>query len=49
MIIEIDDQSQEIFEHIEKLPIVLCHRDFWVANIFYSNGKILLIDWDTTG
>jgi tRNA A-37 threonylcarbamoyl transferase component Bud32 len=49
MIIDIDDNADEIWSHIESLPIVLCHRDFWVANIFYSNGKIGLIDWDTAG
>ncbi|MCJ7842437.1 aminoglycoside phosphotransferase family protein [Lederbergia sp. NSJ-179] len=49
MLIDIDKNADEIFNRIEKLPIVLCHRDFWVANIFYSDGKTILIDWDTTG
>ena len=49
MLIGIDENSDEIFRRIEKLPIVLCHRDFWVANIFCSEGKIILIDWDTAG
>lgn len=49
MLIGIDENSEEIFKRIEKLPIVLCHRDFWVANIFYSDAKIVLIDWDTAG
>ena len=49
MIIHIDEHSDEIFNRISKLPIVLCHRDFWVANIFDYNGKIALIDWDTAG
>ena len=49
MLIEVDDNADEIWRRIEKLPIVLCHRDFWIANILYSNGKIMLIDWDTTG
>jgi len=49
MIIDSDNNSDEIFERIERLPIVFCHRDFWVTNIFYSDGKIILIDWDTTG
>jgi fructosamine-3-kinase len=49
MLIDIDNNADKLFKLIEKLPIVLCHRDFWVANIFYSNDKILLIDWDTTG
>jgi hypothetical protein len=49
MLIGIDEKADEIFNSVEKLPIVLCHRDFWVANIFCSCGKIVLIDWDTTG
>ncbi|MNI24537.1 Phosphotransferase enzyme family protein [compost metagenome] len=49
MLIDIDNNADEIFSRIEKLPIVLCHRDFWVANIFYSDSKIVLIDWDTAG
>ncbi|WP_213586165.1 aminoglycoside phosphotransferase family protein [Paenibacillus sp. J2TS4] len=49
MLIDIDNSVDEIFSRIEKLPIVLCHRDFWVANIFYSDGKIVPIDWDTAG
>ena len=49
MLIEVDDNADEIWNRIEKLPIVLCHRDFWVANIIHSNGKVILIDWDTTG
>jgi len=31
------------------LPIVLCHRDFWIENIFLSQGKLRLIDWDCVG
>ncbi|EFU39683.1 aminoglycoside phosphotransferase [Paenibacillus vortex V453] len=49
MLIDIDNHADEIFSRIEKLPIVFCHRDFWVANIFYSDRKIALIDWDTAG
>lgn len=49
MLIDIDETANEIFNRIEKLPIVLCHRDFWVTNIFYSGGKTILIDWDTAG
>ncbi|MFF2890075.1 aminoglycoside phosphotransferase family protein [Paenibacillus sp. NPDC057967] len=49
MLINIDNNADEIFSRIEKLPIVLCHRDFWVANLFYSDNKIVLIDWDTAG
>lgn len=49
MLIDIDESAEEIFNRIEKLPIVLCHRDFWVANIFYSDSKTIIIDWDTAG
>jgi thiamine kinase-like enzyme len=49
MLIEADDSADEIWSHIEALPIVLCHRDFWITNIFYKDGKIILIDWDTAG
>jgi len=49
MLIAVDENADEIFSRIERLPIVLCHRDFWVANIFCADGKIRLIDWDTTG
>lgn len=49
MLIDVDEHSDKIWERIERLPVVLCHRDFWVANIFYTDHKILLMDWDTTG
>ena len=49
MLINFDTDADEIFNRIEQLPIVLCHRDFWVENIFYSDGKLVLIDWDTAG
>lgn len=49
MLIDIDEHADEIFARIEKLPLVLCHRDFWVTNLIYTDGKIALIDWDTTG
>jgi len=49
MIIDIDNRADAIFKNIRKLPVVLCHRDFWIANIIYNNGNIALIDWDTTG
>ncbi len=49
MLIDIDEHADEILARIEKLPLVLCHRDFWVTNLIYADGKIALIDWDTTG
>ncbi|WP_331456860.1 phosphotransferase [Bacillus sp. CHD6a] len=26
---------------------MLCHRDFWIANLIYADGNVTLIDWDT--
>jgi thiamine kinase-like enzyme len=49
MLIDIDESESDVWSRIEKLPIILCHRDFWVTNIFYKDDKIVLIDWDTTG
>jgi len=49
MIIDSDNISDEVHAEIEKLPIVFCHRDFWVTNIFHTENGIRLIDWDTTG
>lgn len=49
MLTETDDRQNEIFDDLKNLPVVLCHRDFWNENIFYSDGKIKLIDWDTAG
>lgn len=49
MLIGIDQQSDEIFDRLAQLPIVLCHRDYWVANLFHSNSGFVVIDWDTAG
>lgn len=49
MITDIDENENEVWRRIEKLPIVLCHRDFWVTNIIHKDNKIILIDWDTAG
>lgn len=49
MLIDIDEHADEILARIEKLPVVLCHRDFWITNLIYADGKIALIDWDTSG
>lgn len=49
MLVMCDEHSDGIFEGLEKLPLVFCHRDFWVANIFCSRDEIMLIDWDTAG
>jgi hypothetical protein len=49
MLLDIDDHRDEIFDKIKTLPVVLCHRDFWNENIFFSAGLIRLIDWDTSG
>ena len=49
MLISIDENEDEIWSRIGKLPIVLCHRDFWVTNIIRATEKTALIDWDTAG
>lgn len=49
MLTNFDEHADEIFDRIEKLPLVLCHRDFWVTNLIYADGEITLIDWDTSG
>jgi len=49
MMYNIDDDMEAVFNKISKLPIVLCHRDYWVENIFFADGKIFAIDWDTAG
>jgi hypothetical protein len=49
MIINIDNEAEKIFADSKKLPIVLCHRDFWLENIIYSDGGIIILDWDCTG
>ena len=49
MLIDVDENENEIWSCIEKLPIVLCHRDFWVTNIIHGDNKTILIDWDTAG
>ncbi|KAA1184978.1 aminoglycoside phosphotransferase family protein [Paenibacillus sp. B2(2019)] len=49
LLIDIDEHADEILARIEQLPLVLCHRDFWVTNLIYADGKIALIDWDTCG
>lgn len=49
MLIDVDERKEVIFKNIQSLPVVLCHRDFWLENIFVSNGKTILIDWDGGG
>lgn len=49
MLIDLDERSEEIWQNIEKLPVVFCHRDYWNTNIFYHEDAIKLIDWDTSG
>ncbi len=44
-----DESADIVFASLQSLPVVLCHRDFWTENLFWENGRIRLIDWDTTG
>lgn len=49
MLIELDENSEKVWNGIEKLPVVFCHRDYWITNIFYEDSKVVAIDWDTAG
>jgi hypothetical protein len=49
MLMAVDDNKEAIFDQLKRLPIVLCHRDFWNENIFFADGKIIAIDWDGAG
>jgi thiamine kinase-like enzyme len=49
ILMDIDDNREAVFDSLKCLPLVLCHRDFWIENIFLSDGKIRLIDWDGAG
>ena len=48
MFIDNDNELEEIYFN-NAMPVVLCHRNFWVENIIYSNGEITAIDWDGAG
>ncbi len=49
LLIDFDDRAEDALRRIEKLPIVLCHRDFWVENLIDARGRTVLLDWDTAG
>lgn len=49
LLFDIDDNKEAVFSSLKNLPVVLCHRDFWIENIFLSDGKLRLIDWDCAG
>lgn len=49
MLIDFDEVSPQFFEAIKGLPKVFCHRDYWIANVFYTKDSIQAIDWDTAG
>ena len=49
MLIDTQQQAERIFADMKRLPVVLCHRDFWIENVFVSDDKIILIDWDGAG
>jgi len=49
MLLDVDERQSTIFENFKRLPIVLCQRDYWHENIFYDNGNVIVVDWDTTG
>ena len=49
MLIDLQDHADAIFQSMEHLPPVLCHRDYWTENIFVSDGRVIAIDWDCAG
>jgi thiamine kinase-like enzyme len=50
MLIDIDNDLETIFNELRLLPVVLCHGDFFLENIFFSEKDgIRLIDWDCAG
>ena len=49
MLIDVDDRKGTLFDDIKSTPIVLCHKDFWIENLFEINGEFRLIDWDCAG
>lgn len=49
MLIEFDRYADEAWIRVQALPITLCHRDYWVENIFCTDNGIRIIDWDTAG
>jgi len=49
MLTDLDVHRDTVFRDLGKLPVVPCHRDFWIENIFWTDGKVILIDWDTAG
>ncbi len=49
MIFDIDDSKDAVFNSLKCLPVVLCHRDYWAENIFMSDGRLRIIDWDSAG
>lgn len=49
MLIDLDNHDQDVFDKLDRLPIVFCHRDYWNENIFCVNEQIVAIDWDTAG
>ncbi|MCL2708264.1 MAG: protein phosphatase 2C domain-containing protein [Defluviitaleaceae bacterium] len=49
MLINLDACIDSVFERIRTLPVVFCHRDYWIENIFCGDGGVTAIDWDTSG
>ncbi len=49
MLVGLDEDAENVLARLAQLPVVLCHRDFWNANIIDTGSQIVLIDWDTAG
>jgi len=49
MLIDTDNNAEDIWNCVSKLPIVLCHRDPFVWNVFVTDNTVTYIDWDSAG
>ena len=49
MLIATQEQASRLFSEMRRLPLVLCHRDYWSENIFETRKGIVAIDWDCAG
>ena len=49
MLIETDNNAEDIWNRIFELPVVFCHRDPFVWNVFVTDDAVTYIDWDSAG
>lgn len=49
LLIGAQERSDAVYAALCNLPQVLCHRDYWMENLFVQNGAVTVIDWDCAG